>query len=124
MWMGDAAQGTPPGTSPTGFDFTGLVTALAPLATTVMSAIDQQKLLDYNMQLLAQGKPPLTPDQLVALQSGFAPQVQVGLSTGTTNVVKDIAIGGGLLVGALVIINMLGGGSAGRSQRMARAYNR
>jgi hypothetical protein len=101
-----------------------LIASLAPLATTVVSAIDQQKLLDYNLQLIAAGKAPLTPDQLVGLMSGTTPTVNVGLGTGTLSVVEDIAIGAGLLFGAFVIINALSGGKRERSRTMARAYAR
>ena len=124
MWLGDATDGTPPGVTADPNSIAGIVSSLAPLATSVLAAIDQQKLLDYNMQLIAQGKPPLTSDQLVALQAGFTPQFNVGLSAGTTSTVEKIAIGAGLLVGAVIIVNALGGGSRERSRTMARAYNR
>lgn len=129
MWLGaDSTAQTPSGVSPDTQDpnsITGIISSLAPLATTVMTALDQQKLLDYNMQLIAQGKPPLTPDQLVALQSGSAPAVALGLTQGTTNVIEDIAIGGGLLIAAIFVINLLAGGISRDSQRrMSHAYSR
>lgn len=124
MWLGDATDGTVPGVTADPNSIAGIVSSLAPLATSVISAIDQQKLLDYNLQLIASGKPPLTSDQLVQLQAGFTPQFNVGLSSSTMSTVEDIAIGAGLLVGALIIVNALGGGSKARSHAMARAYNR
>ena len=127
MWLGDAtttADGSVPGVSSDVSTWTDLTKTLAPLATTIFTALDQQKLLDYNISLINAGKPPLTADQLVQLQSGFTPQVNVGLGSGTLTAVEDIAIGAGLLVAALFVINQLSGGSAARSRTMARAYNR
>jgi hypothetical protein len=120
MWLGDAT----PGVTPDPNSWAALFQGLAPLATSVVSAIDQQKLLDYNLQLIAAGKPPLTSDQMIQLSSGTTPQFNFGLSPAATNTVEEIAIGAGVLVAAFLVIHALGGGSKSRSHTMARAYNR
>lgn len=120
MWLNDAAQGTAPGTTPASGDWvTNLTASLAPLATSIIQGIDQQKLLDYNLKLIAAGKPPLTAEQLAALQSSSAAQVNVGLGSETQTLLKDALLGGGLLVGAFLLVRLLSDG--GHSRRRAYA---
>lgn len=109
MWLSDAAAGTAPGTSPDGFvaDATALVASLGPVATTIMTGMNQQKLLDYNLRLIAQGKPPLTADQLIALQSSSSPQVSLGLGADTSALVKDALIGAAVLGGGFLLVKAL-----------------
>ncbi len=104
--LSDAATATAPGTSTSG-DIASIVTALAPVATGVIAQMDQQKLFDYNLQLIAAGKPPLTADQIVAMQSSFTPQLNVGLGTDTAALAKDALIGAGLLLSAFLVVRMI-----------------
>jgi hypothetical protein len=120
MWLGadDTAQ-TPSGTSPDNSDWlTNITAALPALASTVTGIISQQNLLDYNTQLIAQGKPPLTPAQLTQLQAGFTPGLNVGLGATTLTTVQNIAIGAGLLIAGIFVASSLTGGG---SRRPARA---
>ena len=110
MWLSDAAQSTPPGTSPPDSftaDATALIASLGPVATTIMTGIDQQKLLDFNMKLISMGKPPLTAEQLAALQSSASPQLSLGLGADTSALVKDALIGAAVLGGGFLLVKAL-----------------
>jgi len=109
MWLGaDPSASTPSGTSPDNQDwFDSLITGLPTLATTIMGAMNQQNLMDYNLELIKAGKAPLTPSQLVQLQSGFTPGVNIGVGTETLSTMTNLAIGGAVLFAGLFIFSQM-----------------
>lgn len=125
MWlrgMGeDPAATTPSGTSGDNADwFSALITGLPTLATTVMGAMNQQNLMDYNLELIKAGRPPLTPDQLISLQSGFTPGVNLGVAQPTLNTMTNIAIGGAVLIGGIFLVSQMSGGANRRPAHARR----
>lgn len=120
MWLGaDGSAQTPSGTSPDSSDwFSNLVTGLPTLATTIINGMNQQSLLDYNLTLINQGKAPLTPQQLISLQAGFTPGINVGVGQETLSTMTNLAIGGGLLIAGVFLFSQMSGG--GKSRARAR----
>lgn len=82
----------------------GIVASLVPLVQAGLQAWDQQSLLQFNQQLIAQGKSPLSPDQISQLMTGVQPTVNLGISTQAQQILWYALIGAGAL--ALLYIFM------------------
>jgi hypothetical protein len=79
-------------TGTTSPDWTTLITTLLSAG---LQTWDRQSLMNYNMSLIAAGKPPLTDAQMTALTSGLTPGVNVGLSSSTQQVLEYTLLGAG-----------------------------
>jgi len=92
MLMHDAAADatTATGATPT----TDWITAISQLATQGLSLVGQLKLQDMNMQLISQGRQPLTAAQM----SSMAPQLNVGLAQDTQTTLMYVLAGGAAVV--------------------------
>lgn len=89
---GDPAVGT---TSDSGSSLSDIVSAISTAITQGVNVYDQFQLQNFNMDLIKQGKPPLTASQVGAI----APQFSVGLAPQTQNTLLLLAVGaGGLLL--------------------------
>lgn len=92
MHLGEEpAPGT---TSDSGSTFSDIVNAISTAVSQGINLYDQIKLQDFNMNLIKQGKPPLTPAQVGAI----APQFSVGLAPQTQNTLLWVAAGAGALL--------------------------
>lgn len=93
--LGDAASdaGTTPDAS------TSWVTDISNVLQTGLSVYGQLQLQNMNMNLIKQGKPPLTAAQI----SAMAPQLNVGISPDTQDtLIKGLLIGGIAVVAVLM----------------------
>jgi hypothetical protein len=73
---------------------TSWVTDVTGLLTQGLSLYGQLQIQNMNMDLIKQGKPPLTAYQV----SAMAPQLNVGLASGTQNLVMYGLLGGGAVL--------------------------
>jgi hypothetical protein len=89
--VGQPATGATPAT--TGTD-NSWMTGISNVLTQGLSLYGQLRLQDMNMSLIQSGKPPLTAAQV----SAMAPQLNVGISSGTQNLLMYGAIAGGALL--------------------------
>jgi len=84
--------GTPPGVTP---DNSGSwINAISQLASQGLSLYAQMQLQNMNMDLIKQGKPPLSSAQM----SSMAPQLNVGLAPAMQNTLLYVLLGGGAVV--------------------------
>jgi len=79
------------------FDFNSLLTNLSSIVTTYFAASTQKQLLQTNLQRASQGLPPLNAQ-------AYMPGVNVGLASGTQNMVYIVAAG----IGAVILLGVLG----------------
>jgi hypothetical protein len=70
------------------------VTGISNILTQGLSLYGQLRLQDMNMNLIQQGKPPLTAAQVASM----APQLNVGIASGTQNMLMYAAMGGGAIL--------------------------
>ena len=75
------------------------MTGISNILTQGLTLYGQLRLQDTNMSLIKQGKPPLTAAQVASM----APQLNVGIASGTQTALMYAALGGG----ALLILSML-----------------
>lgn len=89
-------EGTPaPGTtSDNGSTWSDVITAITSAVTQGVNVYDQIQLQNFNMDLIKQGRQPLTPAQVGAI----APQVAVGLAPQTEQTLLWLAAGAGGLI--------------------------
>jgi hypothetical protein len=73
---------------------TSWLTDLTGLLTQGISAYGQIQLQNMNIDLIKQGKPPLTASQV----SAIAPQLNVGLASSTQNLLMYGLLGGGAVL--------------------------
>ena len=83
---------TPAGVTPNAP--TSWISDLTGLLTQGLSVYGQIQLQNMNMDLIKQGKPPLTQEQV----SAIAPQLNVGLASSTQNLVVYGLLGGGAVL--------------------------
>jgi hypothetical protein len=92
MQLGDdPAPGT---TSDSGSTWTDVINAISSAVSQGVNVYDQIQLQNFNMDLIKQGRPPLTPSQVGAI----APQFAVGLAPQTQNMLLWLAAGAGGLI--------------------------
>jgi hypothetical protein len=92
-----SAAATPTGVTPSS---TPILSALAKLIPAGLTAYQQLQLQNLQMNLIKQGRPPLTAQQIAAM----APQLNIGVAQDTQRL---LMYGGGALL-ALVLISQLG----------------
>lgn len=88
-----------PATGATPADPSSWVTGISNVLTQGLSLYGQLRLQDMNMSLIQSGKPPLTAAQVASM----APQLNVGIASGTQNLLMYAAMGGG----AILLLSML-----------------
>jgi hypothetical protein len=104
MLMHDAAADATTATGAT--PSTDWLTAISNLATQGLSVYAQMQLQNMNMDLIKQGRQPLTSAQMASM----APQLNVGLSSSTQNLLMYGLLG----AGAVIVLTSVMKGSRAR----------